>query len=49
MSAAEAVAKATDLLQNPPPGHPYTKGTWGPDTAAALTADDGGWYGPWVP
>jgi glucose-6-phosphate 1-dehydrogenase len=36
------------LLQNPPPVHPYAKGTWGPDAAAALTADDGGWYGPWV-
>jgi len=36
------------LLDNPPPVQPYAKGTWGPDAAAALTAETGGWYGPWI-
>jgi len=36
------------FLENPPPVQPYAKGTWGPDAAAALTADTGGWFGPWV-
>ena len=25
---------------------PYEAGTWGPDEAAALIADDGGWHDP---
>jgi glucose-6-phosphate 1-dehydrogenase len=36
------------LIDNPPPVHPYAKGTWGPAAADALVADTGGWLGPWV-
>ena len=36
------------LLEHPPGVQPYAKGTWGPDAAAALTADTGGWHGPWI-
>jgi glucose-6-phosphate 1-dehydrogenase len=36
------------LIDNPPPVHPYAPGSWGPEAAAALTADHGGWEGPWV-
>jgi glucose-6-phosphate 1-dehydrogenase len=36
------------LLDSPPPVHSYEQGTWGPDAAAGLTADYGGWLGPWI-
>ena len=36
------------LLDNPPPVHPYAKGSWGPDAADQLVASYGGWRGPWV-
>jgi glucose-6-phosphate 1-dehydrogenase len=36
------------LLDNPPPVHPYAKGTEGPKAADTLTADIGGWRGPWL-
>jgi glucose-6-phosphate 1-dehydrogenase len=36
------------LLDNPPPVHPYAKGSWGPDAANQLVAGYGGWRGPWV-
>jgi glucose-6-phosphate 1-dehydrogenase len=36
------------LIAAPPPVHPYAPGSWGPEAADALTAADGGWYGPWV-
>jgi glucose-6-phosphate 1-dehydrogenase len=36
------------LLDNPPPVHPYAKGSWGPDEANRLVAGYGGWHGPWV-
>ena len=36
------------LLEEPPPPHPYAKGSWGPAAADALVADVGGWHGPWV-
>jgi len=36
------------LLDNPPPIHPYAKGSWGPDAANQLVASYGGWRGPWV-
>jgi glucose-6-phosphate 1-dehydrogenase len=36
------------LLDNPPPVHPYAKGSWGPDAANQLVASYGGWRGPWV-
>jgi glucose-6-phosphate 1-dehydrogenase len=36
------------LLDNPPPVHPYAKGSWGPDAADQLVASYGAWRGPWV-
>jgi glucose-6-phosphate 1-dehydrogenase len=36
------------LLDAPPPVHPYTPGTWGPEAADALVAGHGRWHGPWV-
>ena len=36
------------LLDAPPPVHPYAPGSWGPDEAAALVAEHGGWHGPWA-
>src|SRR4029453_14652677 len=36
------------LLDNPPPVHPYAKGSWGPEEANQLVAGAGGWPGPWV-
>jgi glucose-6-phosphate 1-dehydrogenase len=35
------------LLDRPGPVHPYEPGTWGPAAADQLTADYGGWRGPW--
>jgi glucose-6-phosphate 1-dehydrogenase len=37
------------LLDDPPPVHPYAKGSWGPREADALLAGYGRWRGPWVP
>ncbi len=36
------------LLDRPAPIQPYPPGSWGPAAAEALTADFGGWRGPWV-
>jgi glucose-6-phosphate 1-dehydrogenase len=36
------------LLDDPPPVHPYAKGTWGPKEADQLIAGHGGWHEPWV-
>jgi glucose-6-phosphate 1-dehydrogenase len=36
------------LLESPPPVQPYAPGTWGPDSANALVAAHGRWYGPWI-
>jgi glucose-6-phosphate 1-dehydrogenase len=36
------------LLDSPPPVHPYAQGSWGPPAAEQLTAQLGGWHGPWV-
>ncbi|GAA3628009.1 glucose-6-phosphate dehydrogenase [Microlunatus ginsengisoli] len=36
------------LVESPPPVQPYQPATWGPAAAAQLTADYGGWHGPWV-
>jgi glucose-6-phosphate 1-dehydrogenase len=36
------------LLDNPPPVHPYAKGSWGPEAADQLLSGYGGWRGPWV-
>jgi glucose-6-phosphate 1-dehydrogenase len=36
------------LLDEPPPAHPYAKGSWGPKEANRLLSGHGGWHGPWV-
>ncbi len=36
------------LLDDPPPVHPYAKGSWGPEAALGLVAGQGRWHGPWV-
>jgi glucose-6-phosphate 1-dehydrogenase len=36
------------LLDSPPPVHPYTPGSWGPEAAERLVASFGAWHGPWV-
>jgi glucose-6-phosphate 1-dehydrogenase len=36
------------LLEAPPPVQAYEPGTWGPETADALVASHGRWYGPWI-
>ena len=36
------------LLDNPPPVHPYAKGSWGPDAADKVLAGYGRWHKPWV-
>jgi glucose-6-phosphate 1-dehydrogenase len=36
------------LLDNPPPVHPYAKGSWGPEEADKLVAQYRGWHGPWM-
>ena len=36
------------LLENPPPVHPYPKGSWGPKEAEKLLAGHGRWHHPWV-
>ena len=34
------------VLNNPPPVQVYEPGTWGPEAAAKLTAEQGGWWDP---
>ncbi len=34
------------ILHDAPPTHPYTRGSWGPDSADALIAPPGRWYAP---
>jgi len=36
------------LLDDPPPVHPYAKGSWGPAEADRLVAGHASWHGPWV-
>jgi glucose-6-phosphate 1-dehydrogenase len=36
------------LLDNPPPVHPYAKGSWGPEAADQVLAGYGRWHEPWV-
>ena len=36
------------LLDAPPPVHAYAPGSWGPPEAEQLTAEYGGWHGPWL-
>jgi glucose-6-phosphate 1-dehydrogenase len=36
------------LLDNPPPVHPYAKGSWGPEAADEILAGYGRWHEPWV-
>ena len=40
---------AQPLLDSPPPGRTYAKGSWGPEEADRLVSGFGGWHGPWVP
>jgi glucose-6-phosphate 1-dehydrogenase len=35
------------LLDNPPPVHPYAKGSWGPEAAEQVVAGHGKWHQPW--
>jgi glucose-6-phosphate 1-dehydrogenase len=36
------------LLEDPPPVHPYAKGSWGPEAAAQVIEGYGRWHEPWV-
>jgi glucose-6-phosphate 1-dehydrogenase len=36
------------LISEPPPVHPYAKGTWGPEAAEAVVSGFGRWHHPWV-
>jgi glucose-6-phosphate 1-dehydrogenase len=36
------------LLEQPPPVHPYTPGSWGPAEGDGLLSGFGKWRGPWV-
>jgi glucose-6-phosphate 1-dehydrogenase len=36
------------LLEQPPPVHPYAKGSWGPDAAEQVLDGYGPWHEPWV-
>ena len=36
------------LISEPPPVHPYAKGTWGPEAADEVVAGYGRWHHPWV-
>ncbi|MBV8988821.1 MAG: glucose-6-phosphate dehydrogenase, partial [Solirubrobacterales bacterium] len=35
------------LLDQPPPVHPYAKGSWGPEAAERVLAGYGRWHQPW--
>jgi glucose-6-phosphate 1-dehydrogenase len=37
------------LLDDPPPVETYAPGSWGPEAAARLPHDVGGWHDPWLP
>jgi glucose-6-phosphate 1-dehydrogenase len=37
-----------DLIDQPPPVHPYAAGSWGPDQAAKLISGFGRWHEPWT-
>jgi glucose-6-phosphate 1-dehydrogenase len=36
------------LLEQPPPVHPYAKGSWGPGAAERVVEGYGRWHEPWV-
>ena len=36
------------LLDDPPPVHPYERGSWGPEAGKRLVAGHGKWHAPWV-
>jgi len=38
----------TPLLENPPPVHPYAKGSWGPQAGDQVLEGFGRWHDPWV-
>jgi len=45
--AVEAAWRVVEpILDDPTPVQEYAPGTWGPDEAAALTTDVGGWHSP---
>jgi glucose-6-phosphate 1-dehydrogenase len=35
------------LLDSPPAVQSYAPGSWGPDDAESVTAENGGWRTPW--
>lgn len=47
-SVEECWRVMTPLLDDPPPVHPYAKGTWGPDEGDSVLAGFGQWHEPWV-
>jgi glucose-6-phosphate 1-dehydrogenase len=47
-SVEEAWRVLQPLIDNPPPAHPYAKGSWGPEEADRLLAGYDRWHGPWV-
>ena len=36
------------LLDDPPPGHTYEPGSWGPAAGDELVAGHGRWHEPWI-
>jgi glucose-6-phosphate 1-dehydrogenase len=48
-SVEESWRVVAPLLDDPPPVHPYAKGSWGPAEADRLVAGIGRWHTPWVP
>ena len=47
-SVEEAWRVMGPLVAEPPPVHPYAKGSWGPAEADRLLAGHGNWRSPWV-
>jgi glucose-6-phosphate 1-dehydrogenase len=48
-SVEESWRVLAPLLADPPPVHPYAKGSWGPAEADRIVAGIGRWHEPWVP
>jgi glucose-6-phosphate 1-dehydrogenase len=48
-SVEESWRVLAPLLDDPPPVHPYAKGSWGPVEADRLLSGIGRWHEPWVP
>ena len=47
-SVEEAWRVLQPLLDDPPPVHPYERGSWGPQAARAIVAGHGTWHSPWL-